>query len=169
MEVDERITLTEYDPLWPTYFEIEKQTILESLEHTIKAVEHFGSTAVPGMVAKPIIDVLVGIDVVPIGRSLIAAFEDLGYEYLAEAGIPGRFYFCKRGEVAFNVAVVEWNGRLWQDNLLLRDFLRSHAEYAHRYIDLKRSAIKSGIVKLLDYSAYKNQFITEMLQVARKL
>jgi GrpB-like predicted nucleotidyltransferase (UPF0157 family) len=91
MEIDEPVNISEYDPLWPTCFEVEKQAILKSLKHAIKAVEHFGSTAVPGLVAKPIIDVLVGIEVVPISRSLIAALEGLGYEYMAEAGIPGRF------------------------------------------------------------------------------
>ena len=134
-----------------------------------KSIDHFGSTSVPGLVAKPIIDILVGVQRIPMSAAKIRALESLGYEYVGEAGIPGRFYFRKRQEQVFNIAIVEWNGRLWKENLLIRDFLRSHPEYVSKYAELKKAAVSAGITDLLTYPAYKQALMAEILRKARGL
>src|SRR5438105_344670 len=100
------------------------------------SVEHIGSTAVPGLDAKPIVDLLVG---VPLELSGLLKLPD--YEACGEAGVPGRLYFRKRGPVAFNAQVVVKDGPLWRDALAVRDYLRAHPEEVARYAQAKRSAI----------------------------
>jgi putative aldouronate transport system permease protein len=74
---------------------------------------------VPGMLAKPIIDILIGVKNLGLDKSTIKALNHLRYEGLGEAGVPGRLYFRKRGEQAFNLAVVIWNGEQWSIILAL--------------------------------------------------
>ena len=73
MNVDEPISLSEYDPAWPARFEAEKQAILHSEPNGFRAIEHFGSTAVPGLLSKPILDILIGADVIPPGDAQVQA------------------------------------------------------------------------------------------------
>jgi GrpB-like predicted nucleotidyltransferase (UPF0157 family) len=72
----------------------------------------------------------------------------LGYQYLGETGVPGRFAFRKRHPTAFNLAVVRWGERLWRDNLALRDYLRANPEDARRYEQHKRDLVNSGVSSL---------------------
>ncbi|MFP3381337.1 GrpB family protein, partial [Bacillus sp. SIMBA_069] len=81
-------------------------------------IEHFGSTAVPGLPAKPIVDILVGACEGSGPDAAINGLARLGYEYLGEDGRrPGRYFWRKRGADAFNVSVVEYRGLLWQTNI----------------------------------------------------
>jgi GrpB-like predicted nucleotidyltransferase (UPF0157 family) len=127
-------------------------------------IQHFGSTAVPGLAAKPIVDVLVGIRTSKLDKGQIAALEGLGYEYLGEAGVPGRLAFRKRHPTAFNLAVVRWGERLWRDNLALRDYLRANPEDARRYAQHKRDLVNSGVSSLLEYSQSKEALVAELLR-----
>jgi GrpB-like predicted nucleotidyltransferase (UPF0157 family) len=69
------------------------------------------------------------------------ALKSLGYEYLGEAGVVCREYFRRRGPHDTNLAVVEWNGQLWTDNLVLRDYLRANPGVAASYSQTKRDAV----------------------------
>jgi GrpB-like predicted nucleotidyltransferase (UPF0157 family) len=129
------------------------------------AVEHIGSTSVSGLLAKPIIDIMVGIeleDVDKIGRSL----RSLGYDDLGEAGVPGRLYFRRRVEHAFNVHVVRREGPIWRKNIALRQYLRQDADAARTSAEVKRSAIVSGATMLLVYSEYKREVISQLITTA---
>jgi len=169
MILNEPVTLSEYNPVWPDLFVAEKRAILESAIDGVRGIEHIGSTAVPGLLAKPIIDILVGGETLPPDKVQVSCLQDLGYDYLGEAGVPGRFYFRKRGKTSFNVAFVQWKGSLWRQNLLLRDFFRSYPEYATRYAKLKKAAIVTGDARLLEYSEHKKGFLTKMLVLAEGL
>jgi len=96
-------------------------------------VEHIGSTAVPGLLAKPIIDLLAGLSPLDVGPG-VAAMEALGYEYLGEYGIPGREFFRKGGEQrTHHVHAVELGGAHWVRHVAFRDYLRAHPDEAARY------------------------------------
>ncbi len=97
----------------------------------------------------------------------IAVLQTLGYEDLGEAGIPGRLYFRRRHPYAFNVHLVSWGSELWTNNLLLRDFLRTHPAVADHYGQHKQELIKSGIGTLLAYSEKKGAVIAELLRRAQ--
>ncbi len=103
-------------------------------------VEHIGSTAVPGLVAKPILDLLAGLQPLDVAPG-VAAMEALGYEYLGEYGIPGREFFRKGGDArTHHVHAVELGGPQWVRHVAFRDYLRAHPDEAARYGAAKRSA-----------------------------
>jgi len=131
-------------------------------------MEHIGSTAIAGMHAKPIVDIMLGLDGFPASPAVSDRLRSIGYEALGEAGVPGRLYFRKRQPIAFNVQAVLFGGPHWNDNLLLRDFLSGHPEEARRYADEKRHAIDAGHRMLLAYSAAKASIVTELLAAAHQ-
>jgi GrpB-like predicted nucleotidyltransferase (UPF0157 family) len=157
-----------YNPAWAAQFARERNILCQSLSVESLRVEHIGSTSVAGMHAKPIVDIMLGLDSFPPPRSVSDQLRTIGYEALGEAGVPGRHYFRKRLPTAFNVQTVLFRGPLWSDNLLLRDFLGTHPAEARRYADAKQHAYHSGNRTLLAYSAAKASIITELLAAARQ-
>ncbi|PSB40393.1 GrpB family protein [Cyanosarcina cf. burmensis CCALA 770] len=167
MEIDELITVVPYQPHWPDLFHQEQQRLQQTLTKHIFDIQHIGSTAVPGLAAKPIIDILIGLQTLSNVSFPIIALQTLSYEYLGEAGIPGRLYFRRRQERAFNIHLVQWGSELWTNNLLLRDFLCTHPEVASRYGQHKQELIKSGVRTLLAYSEKKDSLVAELLHRAQ--
>ena len=88
----QHITVVPYDPAWPGLYEAEAQAIAGVLGQRLTAIHHIGSTAVPGLAAKPVIDIMPVVRAVTEADECRADFEALGYEYLGEFGIPGRRY-----------------------------------------------------------------------------
>lgn len=152
MQIDEPIIICDYDPAWAQRFGQEKAVLLRAVGEVIVGIEHFGSTAVPGLAAKPVVDILLGLKHYPMPDESIQALERIGYEYLGEAGVSGRLYFRKRKLLAFNLGAVKWGSKLWRNNLLLRDYLRCHSEARHCYEQHKRATIDAGHNQLLVYS-----------------
>ncbi len=164
-ELDEPIHLCDYNELWPDLFASEALRIAAALPGDV-AMEHIGSTAVPGLSAKPIIDLMLGVgpgcDVLRVRTQLVM----LGYEDLGEAGVTGRLYFRRRGKSAFNIALVERGSAIWRTNLFFRDYLRTNSVAAQEYAAAKRSALESGISSLLAYSEYKSPVVDRLLKQA---
>ena len=88
----QHITVVPYDPAWPGLYEAEAQAIAGVLGQRLTAIHHIGSTAVPGLAANPVIDIMPVVRAVTEADECRADFEALGYEYLGEFGIPGRRY-----------------------------------------------------------------------------
>ena len=102
-DVDEPITVVDYDGAWPALFEQERRRVQSALGDVVTRVEHFGSTAVPGMAGKPIGDLLVGVRALQAASAHIPALEALGYENFGEIFILGRVYLRRRGPLNFNI------------------------------------------------------------------
>ncbi|EHB62256.1 GrpB family protein [Paenibacillus lactis] len=167
MQIDEPVHLEPYDESWRELYLSERERLLRSVGELTKAIEHFGSTSVPGMTAKPIIDILVGVeDPSAAADEIIRRLNGIGYEHLGEAGIPGRRYFRQRGLHDYNVHVVQYRGELWNNNLLLRDYLREHPEEAQRYSDMKEHILERDAQTLLSYSDQKHAFVSGLLERA---
>jgi GrpB-like predicted nucleotidyltransferase (UPF0157 family) len=166
--VDEPIEFTAYDARWPAWYAEDAVEIARALGARLQAIEHFGSTAVPGMAAKPIVDVLVALRSWPSDPEDRDALAALGYEYLGESGVPGREYFRRRRAHSTNLAVVEWEGAVWADNLATRDYLRCHPGAALAYAGAKERAWAAGARTLLAYSAAKGAHMTALVGAARK-
>lgn len=166
MKIDESITVVAYQTHWPHLFQNEQQCLQEILKDIVD-IQHVGSTAVPGLAAKPIVDLLIGLQTFEKTAAPIAVLKTLGYEYLGEAGVPGRLYFRKRHPYAFNAHLVQWDSEQWNNNLLLKDFLREHPNAADRYGQHKQELIQRGITMLLAYSEKKGAVIAELLQCAQ--
>jgi GrpB-like predicted nucleotidyltransferase (UPF0157 family) len=168
MQIDEPIIISNYDPTWAQRFEHEKTIILRAIGDLIVKIEHFGSTAVPGLAGKPVVDILVGLKQYPMTHESIYALEQIGYEYLGEAGVSERLYFRKRKPIAFNLGAVKYDSKLWRDNLLLRDYLRCHPDARQRYEQHKRAMIVAGHNQLLAYSQQKAQLVLDLLDQAEE-
>ncbi len=167
MEIDEAICVVPHNPEWFEQFSHERDSLQKILEDIVVDVRHIGSTAVSGMVAKPIIDIMLGLRSLAVDTTFINQMETLGYEYLGEAGVSGRLYFRKRNPLAFNVHVVEWKGIIWQNNLRLREYLRENPNLAAKYGQYKLALLDRGVKTLLEYSELKASFLTELLQQAQ--
>ena len=164
-DLDEAIHLSEYDPQWPILFDTEAQRISLGLPTDV-TIEHIGSTSVPGLIAKPIIDIMVGTQPHHKPEVVRAALVDLGYEDMGEAGVPGRIYFRRRIGPAFNIALVPRGGSLWVANLAFRDYLRTSPDIRREYAETKRQAFNSGIQSLLAYSDYKSAALSRLIAKA---
>ncbi|MGC4093067.1 MAG: GrpB family protein [Polyangiaceae bacterium] len=165
--IDESVEVVEHDPRWQSWYALDAHELREELGERIHDLQHFGSTSVPGLPAKPIIDILVAPVSWPLAADDLASFEKLGFESLGEAGVPERIYLRRRAEHATNLAVVQESGPLWHDNILLRDYLLSHPDHARAYGDLKRAVWNQGARTLLDYSRAKHDFVDDLLARAR--
>jgi GrpB-like predicted nucleotidyltransferase (UPF0157 family) len=142
--LDERVAVVAYDPGWPAQAQEEIPRLRAALGHRVREIEHIGSTAVPGLVGKPIIDLQAGIVKPTSVPSLTPVPAAAGYEGLGEAGVPGRQCFRRRQRpVAANLHII-WNRKLWCQNLTLRDYLRAYVDGAD-YYGQKREILAQGV------------------------
>lgn len=141
-----------------------------ALGQSAQAAEHIGSTAVPGLWAKPTVDILVGSNRSgPPTLPELTAMAALGYAYLGSDGRrPGRFFFRRRGESSFNVSVVPAGGSLWIENLMFRDYLRLSPGAVERYSAAKREAAAAHPKSLLAYQDAKRPVIDQLKREARR-
>ncbi len=162
-ELDEHISVVPYDPHWAALFEQEAKQLHRLLGAKAYQIQHIGSTAVPSMLAKPIIDILIGLPQQELIDDIVLAITPFGFEDMGEAGIKGRRHLRKRNPVAINLHLVLADSDLWRNNLVLRDYLRTHPNEAKRYGELKREIINNGTNTLLAYSDHKAKFIQDLI------
>lgn len=166
------VKLVDYDPNWPLMFEREKAKILSVIANKVVAIEHVGSTAVPGLGAKPIIDIMVGIRRISDAQRCIEPLETIGYEYVAkyEVSIPERRYF-RRGPSNlpnrhYHLHMVEYNSDFWKRHLLFRDYLRAHPHAARDYQKLKKELAAKYRRNRDAYTGAKTSFIESIVSKA---
>ncbi len=161
------IVVTEYDPGWPSAFEALRARVAGVLGDLALAIEHVGSTSVPGLAAKPIIDIDVvvrGPDDIP---AAIQAFATIGYVHLGDLGIAGREAFRQPpGPSEHHLYVCPLGGRELPRHLAFRDYLRTHPEAADAYAALKRAAALRFSNDIDGYVAAKTEFIEGILSRA---
>lgn len=164
--IDESVHIVEYSDRWPLLFASEQQRLTSHLDVPASQVMHIGSTAVPGLAAKPIIDIMIGVHAYPPAPELSDGLVALGYEFLGEAGVAGRQYYRIRGAGSFNVHVVQHCGQHWVSNLALRDYLRANEPARVRYANAKRAALEQGATTLLTYSSAKAEVVASLVSEA---
>lgn len=133
--------LSPYNPQSPYLFRGEAVRVAAAIA-TARAVEHIGSTAVPGLAGKPTIDLAVGVPTLELDAAAFSRMEALGYAYGGDHGRPQHVF--RKGERVpweYLVHVVEHDGAMWRDYLRFRDHLRTHAEDARAYAALKASLL----------------------------
>ncbi len=164
--------IVDYSPRWPQLFRHEKATIVALLGIDSTRVEHIGSTAVPGLGAKPIIDLMLGIPTVPKLDGMepyLEPLQGIGYEHRGLETVPGTVYLRKAHPRRYNLHLTKQGGDFWGEHLLFRDYLRSHEDAAQRYEDLKRKLI-AALAPEPDRAAYndgKATFINNVVEQAR--
>lgn len=160
-----KVEVVPHDPRWRDAFEAEAGRVADALGETVVAVHHVGSTSIPGIYAKPIVDMLVEVrDVGEVdGRS--QAMESLGYEVMGEYGIPGRRYFRKddrEGSRTHHVHAFEAGSAEAERHLAFRDYMIAHPEDAQRYSELKRRLADEHPQNIDGYMDGKDGFIKEI-------
>ncbi len=164
-----KINVIPYNPAWPKLFEEEASKIKEALGDNGIAIYHIGSTAVPGLSAKPKIDILA---VVKDPQKATKNLEAIGLKYAGEWSIPLQYGFKKRGDVNVNLHVYEEGHPDIELNLLFRNYLREHPKDREKYTHLKENLLKdeSSLNKrnfdFAEYTIRKNAFISKILEKA---
>ena len=134
------VKLVPYSSEWKRLFAEEERVLRASIGTFVMDIQHVGSTAIPGLEAKPIIDIAVAVRRLEDVEKCIKPLECLGYEYKADEGHLRRFFFAKGNPSrrTHYVHMVEWNRDSWKEMLRFRDYLRQHKEAAKEYARLKR-------------------------------
>jgi GrpB-like predicted nucleotidyltransferase (UPF0157 family) len=166
------VRIVDYDHQWPILYEEEKRRILEVIGDMIAGIEHIGSTAVPNLGAKPIIDILVAVDKLEDAERCIEPLQRICYEYQPEQEVetPERRFFRKGNppkEQHYHLHMVELTSDFRKRHLLFRDYLRTHPKTAQEYYKLKkRLAGKYGSDRE-GYTEAKTSFIEAALAEAK--
>lgn len=161
------IVIANYNPQWPLLYQEEKSRIQSAIAQAVVAIEHVGSTAVPGLGAKPIIDIMVAVRSLADAEACIEPLQSIGYEYVPEyeVFIPERRYFRKwvQGERTHQVHMVERTSEFWHRHLLFRDYLRTQSDVAQEYYQLKKELSAKYGSDLGAYTDAKTPFIESVV------
>jgi GrpB-like predicted nucleotidyltransferase (UPF0157 family) len=153
------VVIVDYDPHWAKMFAEEEARIVEALRGLDAAVEHVGSTSVPGLAAKPIIDILIFVPDPEAAEKAIAPITALGYDYRGELGIPGRLYFSGSHPHKYHLHMYPRGHPEIARLLLFRDYLRANSDAARDYAELKRALAEKFRDNREGYTEAKSDFI----------
>lgn len=164
----QHIVVMEYSRDWSAEFERESALIKGILGSNCIALHHIGSTSVPGLKAKPIIDMMPVVSDISAVDAVTTEFEKLGYEYLGEFGIPGRRYLRKGGdERTHQIHIFEASNKAdIERHLAVRDYLRTHKEAADAYGQLKERLAQEYPYDIDGYCDGKDTFVKDLEQKA---
>ncbi len=166
------IKISSYNPAWPDMFKQERSRITDCLaEQSVLDISHFGSTAIPGMPAKPIIDILISVSSFDHAKqSFPGLLDTIGYDYWHDNPKTDRLFFVKnmppRGEARTHHVHVFEHFNVYRDHLAFRDHLRENAEDASQYALLKRKLATQFANDREAYTDAKSEFIQQILTKA---
>jgi GrpB-like predicted nucleotidyltransferase (UPF0157 family) len=164
------IVVDDYDPSWPEWFDQIHAAVWPAIEGVAVRIDHVGSTSVPGLAAKPIIDmdiVVAGPNDVPV---VIERLASAGYRWRGNMGVEGREAFlplADKGLPEHHLYLVVENNKAHLDHWLLRDLLRQDADARRRYGDLKKRNVTTARGDIDVYVAAKARLVAELLTRAR--
>ena len=174
------IQVIDYDPQWAIAFNELKQVLWNKLDCLVQNIEHVGSTSIPGLAAKPIIDIDIIIESDRVLPTVISYLQELGYLYEGDLGIKGREAFARKS----NNVPYDGTGKIWQNHhlyvcpqdsealvrhLTFRDYLRSHSEERMAYGELKRQLAQKFPYDLDAYLEGKSPFVERLMQRIRQV
>ncbi|MBN1486555.1 MAG: GrpB family protein [Anaerolineae bacterium] len=163
------VKLVPYSSQWGRLFQLEAQQLRAALGDYVADIQHIGSTAVPGIMAKPILDIAIALYRISDVQYCIAPLEALGYHYEGEQDeIKGWHFFTKGpGSVkTHHLHVVEHSSDFWVKRLLFRDYLRDRRDVAEEYVRLKQTLAEQFSNERKFYTAAKSEFINSVVAIA---
>jgi GrpB-like predicted nucleotidyltransferase (UPF0157 family) len=165
---DPHTTLVPYQPSWKEKFETEKTKLLEFFGDKAIAIEHIGSTSIPGLSAKPIIDIAVLIEKRENGDSFIKPLEESGYSYDKLNSSGERHLFRKENPTEFHLSIAyKDKGGFWDRQILFRDYLRNHTNFRDEYLKLKENLLQDDPTGKDSYISGKSEFVNKVLKLAK--
>jgi GrpB-like predicted nucleotidyltransferase (UPF0157 family) len=167
-EGDAPVRIVPYDAVWPELFKKERG-ILEGLlaQWLVGPIEHVGSTAVPGLAAKPVIDIMAAVESLAASRPAIGALAAIGYVYYPYDP-EQKHWFCKPSAAfrTHHLHLVPFSSRSWTERLAFRDYLRRDPPTAREYAELKRQLATQYEFDREAYTEAKGPFIQSILKLA---
>jgi GrpB-like predicted nucleotidyltransferase (UPF0157 family) len=159
------VRVVPYDSTWPSLFAAEAERLRQRFASAALAVvfEHTGSTAVPGLAAKPILDILGGYAEGAVVPAYIGVLTSAEYLHRGEQGIPGREFFRRGNPRAYHLHLTAIESRFWRDHLAFRDRLRADNALRDAYAALKRDLAMRFPRDREAYIAAKASFVSEVL------
>lgn len=166
------VVLSPYRKEWSKLYEEEEKLLRETAGSFVIDIQHVGSTSVPGLVSKPIIDIAVAVKDLKEGEKCIVPFTMIGYEYKLDnvTGKTTHHYFSKGGYYnrTHHIHIEEWRGKLWFHHILFRDYLRIHNDVMNEYGELKIQLAEKFPLDRESYRAGKDKFIEPVIVKAMK-
>lgn len=160
------IHISTYDPAWPSLFERERDLLAGHLgPWLVGSIEHVGSTAVPGLSAKPVIDIMAGVASLSSSREAISVIKSVGYHY-SPYRADVMHWFCKPSPTfrTHHLYLVPYGSRLWTERLEFRDRLRTDPTLAREYVELKLRLAETYRFERESYTEAKGPFIERVLK-----
>jgi GrpB-like predicted nucleotidyltransferase (UPF0157 family) len=163
------VRLAPYDPRWVELYGVAVSELRDCLGRRMTAVEHIGSTAIPGLTAKPIIDIMAGVSTFDLSKEIIADLQGIGYEHRNSDTVLGRLFFAKGSESnrTHNLSVCEAGSQFWLGRVAFRDALRTNKEWAQQYAALKQRLAQQYPHNRLAYTEAKEPFILSVVANAQ--
>ena len=162
------VRVVPYDARWPQLFATEEARLRRFLGGLSIVLEHTGSTAVPGLAAKPVLDILGGRPASVSRESAIDAIERAGYTYRGEQGVPGRDFFRRGDPRSHHLHLTAIGSEFWNDHRDFRDYLRAHPDARDAYAALKYELAKKYPRDREAYIEAKADFVAEILRTRRR-
>jgi GrpB-like predicted nucleotidyltransferase (UPF0157 family) len=162
------VKVVPYRPAWAEYFRKEKELLLKVVGDEALDIRHIGSTSIVGMPAKPIVDILVGLQTLSAVEPFVEDLNLIGYEDRGNGDELGRRYFVKGAEAkrTHHLNFCELNGSFWIGHVLFRDYLEKHADAAEQYAALKRALADRFPNNRKAYTGGKEEFVRSVLNLA---
>jgi GrpB-like predicted nucleotidyltransferase (UPF0157 family) len=166
-----KVRLVPHNPLWLMCFDDESRRLHAALGAYVKEIRHIGSTAIPDIYAKPILDIMVGLVNIADVRYCEAPLAALNYVYEGEQAISGWHFFRKKtGDLTtHHLHLVDWNGSYWLDHVLFQEYLVRHPEVAEAYERLKLELEEKHADDREAYTRDKTDFISKVTEMARRV
>ncbi|WP_164669271.1 GrpB family protein [Virgibacillus doumboii] len=164
------VELVKHNEAWSRQYIKEKKSITQAIPDSFIDIEHIGSTVIPEIKAKPIIDIMAGIAELEEYVHLVAPLEKAGYVYIPKQEFTDRKFFLKRiaGNPDIHLHICEMNGTEWNDKLFFRDYLRSNRDKRSAYEVLKMRLANEYRNDRSSYTKAKESFIHDVLRMKRQ-
>ncbi|CAH1194819.1 hypothetical protein PAECIP111891_00522 [Paenibacillus allorhizoplanae] len=166
----QEVVIVAYNSDWIQEFESEKKKISQMLPSNAIQIEHIGSTSIMGMPSKPILDIAISVKNLDETDLFVEPLRTLEYVYVPNLEFPNRRFFRKgeRKKGTHHLHVYEQSSDEWRNNLLFRNYLRSHPEQAAAYAELKKHLASMYVEDRATYTQMKAPFIQSMIELAQK-
>ena len=167
----QKYVFRKYNPKYRAFFTSEKKKIVKSLGSTAK-IEHVGSTAIPDLGGKGILDIMVGVSKSKFAEAK-KKLEEAGYEFREKASYPERLFFrrdypYKNRKRRIHIHLTKFNGQDWKEIISFRDYLLKHPDAVEQYVKIKKEGVKKALGDGEKYRKHKEKFIENILRKTLK-
>ncbi|HGH7182867.1 GrpB family protein [Bacillus luti] len=167
--MEQQIVIKPYQKEWHEEYLIEKEKFISLLGEECIAIKHIGSTAVEGLAAKPLIDMMIGVKDLQITEEWTENLSEIGYEYVPKETPNWRFFRKGKWRAGtHHLHVYIYNSDEWRNNLFFRDFLLNHEWARKEYKELKEKLANTFPFERASYTKAKAPFIQKILKLAKK-